>query len=680
MFQISLRILRKLGFTQNVEFIGHGKKSCVFKVIDENGQVFGLKMFKESDADMHEWKSTQTIRECKCPYLLEHISKETGGGYVYVQLEFANNKSLKEELDKGMFGVSEFSKRIIYQILVGINTLHSCQIIHKDIKSSSILLHKDEKTNEIVVKIGNFIRFDTGGASIDMALHLAPEILKGEEFDSAADLWSLGLLFFQIASNNKAQAYTASSVAELLEQLKSPPVRSEVFNEHDDWWQMIEGMLAYRPDKRLTTSQLVNLPLFDSIRGSFPLSNYAPSANAAFVAPPPLSVARNSRDFLPASIPANHPHFQHQHHGSSDSSAVSPSSTSPPLPVTSGKPPSSSSLSSNTHSPSPPASPCPSSPSSSTAPSPSTGPYVGAGAIPRSFFLGPSNQGGLNNLFSRLGVKETSTPGGAVTGASTGGGSGGGGENNAKVKNTKGKEEKNDGNKKNTKGKGGGVGIEDEDWVSVQSSNMLEGGVFLSTGGVGAERLSSFLPNPYGDYARSGVNFTFSGQPRTVFLRKVLDAGIWRFSVVVNKFFQSSFRIGIGHPDAVEAGVMANELGGTGDCGTAGYNLSTEIESVVGSDGSTPYNTEAAVVDGLMVSIEVNVDRRTLFFFKNDRVVLCYLTNIPHPLHVGFSASADYTVRCMNITQKFADTIAKPGNDFLAVKWVYPKGKKCTVM
>ena len=102
---------------------------------------------------------------------------------------------------------------IIYQILMGLNYLHSCKIMHRDIRSSNILI--DEKGNIKICGFGNAISFNDRentlrGETNDfisekcVLTYQAPEILaskKKNNYDEKMDLWGVGCILAELYTN-----------------------------------------------------------------------------------------------------------------------------------------------------------------------------------------------------------------------------------------------------------------------------------------------------------------------------------------------------------------------------------------------------------------------------------------------------------------------------------------------
>ena len=90
--------------------------------------------------------------------------------------------------------------RIFAQICLGTKNAHDRSVIHRDIKSLNILMTKRD-----IIKISDFgiskILFDSNSfaqSRIGSTSYLSPEILKGNSYNTKTDIWSLGILLFEL--------------------------------------------------------------------------------------------------------------------------------------------------------------------------------------------------------------------------------------------------------------------------------------------------------------------------------------------------------------------------------------------------------------------------------------------------------------------------------------------------
>ena len=141
--------------------------------------------------------------------LVNYIDSFVSMNHCYVVMEFCSNNSLrsyivtqKERINSNEpLKSTKESLNIIRQIVNGFHYLYNERVIHRDIKPENIML-----TKEKIVKIGDF-GFGKLIAEMDELLnhtrvgtpcYSAPQILLGEKFSSKCDVWSCGVLFYEV--------------------------------------------------------------------------------------------------------------------------------------------------------------------------------------------------------------------------------------------------------------------------------------------------------------------------------------------------------------------------------------------------------------------------------------------------------------------------------------------------
>lgn len=123
---------------------------------------------------------------------------------LYIVLEYANRGDLHAELSARKADKDPFKDdqcwEIFLQMLAGLKNLHANKIVHRDIKPLNLLL-----TDRGMVKIGDF------GVGRQMSqktqflnsfygtpLYLSPELVEGHPYSYATDIWSLGVVLYEI--------------------------------------------------------------------------------------------------------------------------------------------------------------------------------------------------------------------------------------------------------------------------------------------------------------------------------------------------------------------------------------------------------------------------------------------------------------------------------------------------
>merc|ERR1712232_969869 len=90
---------------------------------------------------------------------------------------------------------------ILMQILEGLKVLHLNYVLHRDVKLGNILVNSRGAVKVtdfgISKKLDNGVMVDT---FVGTATHMSPERVLGEDYSFPADIWSLGLIAYELAS------------------------------------------------------------------------------------------------------------------------------------------------------------------------------------------------------------------------------------------------------------------------------------------------------------------------------------------------------------------------------------------------------------------------------------------------------------------------------------------------
>ena len=192
-----------------VEKLGAGGMGVVFKAVDQKlDRIVALKFLPPSYSTNDEIKR-RFIQEAKAVSKLQHNNictiheiNETDEGQLFICMDYYEGKSLKEKLEGEKLKINE-ALDITIQICEGLKHAHEKNIVHRDIKPANIFI-----TNDGIVKILDFglakINGDTqltkAGSTLGTTAYMSPEQAKGESVDQRTDIWSLGVVFYQMVS------------------------------------------------------------------------------------------------------------------------------------------------------------------------------------------------------------------------------------------------------------------------------------------------------------------------------------------------------------------------------------------------------------------------------------------------------------------------------------------------
>lgn len=198
------------------EISGESNMSQVFLCIDDSGFEYAIKLFNKFDGDENSRKLQETIfnREVE---ILQKISHQNIVKYItfgqdnhlqkyYIALEYINGKNLKDALPT-INAYNEYEKlELINQILAGVEYLHKKNIIHRDLKPSNIMLDENGVAKVIDFGISKYSATHYNDYTVFASKTLpycSPEQEENKEATNKSDIYSLGLIFYEIFTGEK---------------------------------------------------------------------------------------------------------------------------------------------------------------------------------------------------------------------------------------------------------------------------------------------------------------------------------------------------------------------------------------------------------------------------------------------------------------------------------------------
>ncbi len=190
-----------------LEQLGQGGMGIVYKAEDTRlNRLVALKFLPSNFTSNAESKN-RFFTEAQAASALDHPNicsihqiEETDDGQIFIVMGYYEGKTLKEKIADGPIPINE-ALDIVLQIAEGLLNAHEKGIIHRDIKPSNIII-----TNEGVVKILDFglakipnSEYHTKtGSTIGTVAYMAPEQVQGMKADNRSDIWSFGVLLYQV--------------------------------------------------------------------------------------------------------------------------------------------------------------------------------------------------------------------------------------------------------------------------------------------------------------------------------------------------------------------------------------------------------------------------------------------------------------------------------------------------
>jgi len=238
---------RRIGQVYGQQFridalIGRGAMADVYRALDlATAAYVALKVLRQHLDDLDPAARQRFVREADVQAMLRHrnvaallATGATPYDEPYLAMELLRGKSLrgvlKAEKRPGLPGIEpRRAASYVFQALQGLSAVHQAGVLHRDLKPANIMLEPAPGPIERVVLIDfGFATFEGSakltaqGAIVGSLQYMAPERLRGEPVDHRSDLYSVGIILYELLMGRPP--FLGDDDYELVEhQLESPP-------------------------------------------------------------------------------------------------------------------------------------------------------------------------------------------------------------------------------------------------------------------------------------------------------------------------------------------------------------------------------------------------------------------------------------------------------------------------
>lgn len=278
-YEIPDDVSEKLGdrYSQ-FEYLSSGATSAVYKAHDDILGIFvAIKILKRTEEkDLVRFqKEAKALSQVKHKNLVQILDfNVTAQNHAYLIMEYIEGMDLRSLLKvKGSLSVPS-SLYITSQICQALSHAHSKNVIHRDLKTSNIIINNFEDPHVTVVDFGlatqravddrTTVKIadqdTTEGKIVGSPLYMSPEQAQGKKTDERTDIYSLGCILFELLTG-KTPFTSADAISLLNMHIKEAPPTLEQTNPQENFPLMLENilakMLAKYPDDRFQNMEEV---------------------------------------------------------------------------------------------------------------------------------------------------------------------------------------------------------------------------------------------------------------------------------------------------------------------------------------------------------------------------------------------------------------------------------------
>jgi serine/threonine-protein kinase len=255
---------KTLGQYQIISEIGRGGMATVYRGMQTSlGRPVAIKVLLSElshDPDFRQrfQREAYAVAQLAHPNILPvyDFGQDPATGAVYFVTQYVDGGTLAARMGRPM--PPEEASRIAAQIARALDCAHSRGIIHRDIKPSNVLMTREGHpllTDFGIAKIMAETRLTRTGTSMGTPAYMSPEQAQGKPVDHRADLYALGIMFYEmLAGSLPFEADTPLSLLHLHVTKEPPPLRERAPEVSRSLERIVMRALAKDPDDRFATA------------------------------------------------------------------------------------------------------------------------------------------------------------------------------------------------------------------------------------------------------------------------------------------------------------------------------------------------------------------------------------------------------------------------------------------
>ena len=255
------------------EEIGKGNFSKIYRAFDnQNNNFVAIKRINKilinenKEAILNE---IETMKKLNNRHSIKYIENYEDEDYFNIAMELLDSNLEKELKKQGKFSLKTI-KIILMQLNSILYLMHKNNIIHRDLKLENILIkYKNIQLNDFEVKLSDFglskhlENKNVTSTFCGTIINMAPEILENKEYNYKIDLWSLGIIIYQMCFNE--YPFEGKNTFEIKNKIDLYKQNKKLKYEHQNLLlqKLIYDLLETDVEKRINWEEYFNHPFFN---------------------------------------------------------------------------------------------------------------------------------------------------------------------------------------------------------------------------------------------------------------------------------------------------------------------------------------------------------------------------------------------------------------------------------
>jgi eukaryotic-like serine/threonine-protein kinase len=252
-----------------IQQLGTGAMGAVYLVKDSllDGAERALKIL-HADLTRDEMVTKRFLREAQLMQTVSHpnvvrvFEVAHQGGLLYFTMEFVRGKPLDDLIAQKALKKDKLYNFIL-QLCEGLDAIHASDIIHRDLKPANILILDNGS-----VKITDFGVARPGSSNLTAhkeilgtPQYMAPEIIQGHDLTASVDLYSLGIILFEVCTGEVPFLHESAAQLMWMQVRRAPAQPKDINPAVPQWLNDLIGRLLAKTanDRPRTVREVINI-------------------------------------------------------------------------------------------------------------------------------------------------------------------------------------------------------------------------------------------------------------------------------------------------------------------------------------------------------------------------------------------------------------------------------------
>ena len=211
------------------------------------------------------WKEVDCMEKCNCENSVKIIESFETTDYLNIIMELCDT-DLLNHFQKLKRGMTTAEVRDLFKQLNNVfKIMQKNNIVHRDLKLANILIkYVDEKKEKIIPKLSDYgfskaLNENATETHLGTPVTMAPEIMLDQPYNEKVDLWSIGVMMYQL--HFKELPFQGGNEKQILLRIMSKTARKHP--ENPQFKDLLNKLLEPDPKKRISWEDYFNHPFFE---------------------------------------------------------------------------------------------------------------------------------------------------------------------------------------------------------------------------------------------------------------------------------------------------------------------------------------------------------------------------------------------------------------------------------